>query len=110
MIMTLRELCEISGTSRRAIQGYEAAGLVKASGKNKFGHLEYDEESQERVKTIRLYQRMGFTLKEIVHFIDKENAVIVKALEERLVQLYKNKSDLEEIIDITIDMINKLKN
>lgn len=30
--MTLREICETLEVSRRAIQGYENAGLVKATG------------------------------------------------------------------------------
>lgn len=31
--ITLREVCEKLGVSRRAVQGYEKAGLVTASGK-----------------------------------------------------------------------------
>lgn len=31
---TLHEVCEIYGVSRRAIQGYEKAGLVSASGRS----------------------------------------------------------------------------
>ena len=34
-----REICETLGVSRRALQGYEKAGLVTASGRNKYGHL-----------------------------------------------------------------------
>lgn len=41
--MTLREICEALEVSRRAIQGYEKAGLVVATGRNKYGHLLYDE-------------------------------------------------------------------
>ena len=36
---TLHEVCEAFGVSRRAIQGYEKAGLVSASGKNERGYL-----------------------------------------------------------------------
>ena len=35
--MTLREICNIVGVSRRAVQGYEENGLVISSGKNKYG-------------------------------------------------------------------------
>lgn len=34
--MTLREVCESANVSRRAVQGYEKAGLVSASGKNTY--------------------------------------------------------------------------
>ena len=41
--VTLRELCENVGVTRRAIQGYEKMGLVKANETNKYGHLLYGE-------------------------------------------------------------------
>ena len=42
---TLSEVCSVLEVSRRAVQGYENAGLVSATGKNKYGHLLYDEEA-----------------------------------------------------------------
>lgn len=42
--MTLRELCDSLGVSRRAVQGYEKAGLVSPEGKNERGYLLYSEE------------------------------------------------------------------
>ena len=64
---TLHELCDALGVSRRAVQGYEKAGLVSATDKNKYGHLLYDESSQRRIAQIRLYQqfRSGYRLMRI---------------------------------------------
>lgn len=62
---TLQEVCNALKVSRRAVQGYEEAGLVKASDKNKYGYLLYDEEAQKRIERIRLYQQLGFRRKEI---------------------------------------------
>ena len=39
----LNEVCRDTGVSRRAVQGYENAGLVRATAKNKYGHLLYGE-------------------------------------------------------------------
>ena len=64
-VMTLREVCIKANVSRRAVQGYEKAGLVSASGKNERGHLLYDVNAQERIKKIKLYQQLGFSIKEI---------------------------------------------
>lgn len=50
--MTLREIYKTFGVSRRAVQGYEKAGLVSASSKNERGHLLYDEYSQKRIQQI----------------------------------------------------------
>ncbi len=41
--MMLREICREFEISRRTVQGYEKAGLVSASGRNKYGHLQYDD-------------------------------------------------------------------
>ena len=49
---TLHELCDMLGVSRRAVQGYEKAGLVVPTGRNKYGHLLYDESAQQRVAQI----------------------------------------------------------
>lgn len=49
---TLKEVCTELGVSRRAIQGYEAVGLVKATRKNKYGYLLYNQYAQERIERI----------------------------------------------------------
>lgn len=67
---TLREICAGTGVSRRTIQGYEKAGLVSASGKNKYGHLLYDQAAEERIRNIRFYQQIGFPVREISGIID----------------------------------------
>ena len=48
--MTLREVCNAIGVSRRAVQGYEKESLVSATGKTNRGYLLYDTAAQERIK------------------------------------------------------------
>ena len=56
MDMTIREISDTFGVSRRAIQGYEKAGLLSSvSGKNNHGHLLYDEAVQEQIKRIEFF-------------------------------------------------------
>ena len=74
--MTLREICETLGVSRRALQGYEKAGLVASTGRNKYGHLLYDEKARERIAEIKFYQQLGFSIKEISDIIDASTAVM----------------------------------
>ena len=66
----LREVCAETGTTRRAVQGYEKAGLVSAVGKNKYGYLLYDETGIERIRTIRFFQKTGLSIREIQAIID----------------------------------------
>ena len=65
MDMTLREVCDTCNVSRRAVQGYEKAGLILASGKNEWGHLLYDKDSQERIRRIKRSLRFGVFIAEI---------------------------------------------
>lgn len=73
--MTLREICETLEVSRRTIQGYEKAGLVAATARNKCGHLLYDDTAKFRIARIKFYQQLGFTVKEITVIIDAPNVV-----------------------------------
>lgn len=98
MFMTLREMGENLHISRRAIQGYESHGLAAPSGKNKYGHLLYDEQAQNRIKTIRLYQELGFSLKEIENLIDAPKAVLKEALIKQLEVLKQQEKDKEAAI------------
>ena len=81
---TLSELCSTLQVSRRAIQGYEKTGLVVASGKNKYGHLLYDAEAEERIRRIKLYQQLGFRLKEIKEIMDAPNQIVKAAISRQI--------------------------
>lgn len=106
--MTLREIDIAFGISRRAIQGYEKAGLVCADGKNERGHLLYNEISQKRIKQIRLLQQIGFTIKEIKSLIDSPNDILKSALENQIKKLEQQKHDTEILIKVTNELIKKL--
>ena len=51
-LLTLKQICESVGVSRRSIQCYEKAGLMMPSDKNKYGHLLYDIHAMHRAETI----------------------------------------------------------
>ena len=106
--LTLREVCSVVNVSRRAIQGYEKAGLVSATNRNKRGYLLYDENARERIKLVKLFQDMGFTVREIKRIIDGPDELLKAALEERLIKLQSELRQTEGIIDIVQDMISKL--
>lgn len=108
MEMTLREVCDTLKVSRRAVQGYEKAGLVCASGKNRYGYLIYDEHTQERIRQIKLFQQLGFTLKEIKEIIDAPNPVVKAALRERVEKLQEKREDLDELISKAYELIETL--
>jgi len=98
MQITLREVCEKMNVSRRVIQGYEKAALMKATGKNKYGYLLYDYEMVRRAEHIKFLQDLGFQLKDIKNIIDAPKHVMKEALERRVRELEEEVARLDRII------------
>ena len=98
-LKTLRERCNILEVTRRAVQGYEKAGLVTPSERNKYGYLLYNEIEQERIKKIKLYQQFGFKLKEIKDLIDAPEYVVKEAVERQVSKLRSEITRLSTLID-----------
>lgn len=105
---TLREVNELTGVSRRAIQGYEKIGLVSAVDKNSRGYLLYDEKTIERIELIKLFQQMGFSIKEIKGFIDGPKTVVKEKLEERILELKKSKEEIDRLIDYAYGLVEQM--
>lgn len=105
---TLNEVCAAIHVSRRAVQGYEAAELVKASGRNKYGHLLYDAEAQNRIRRIRLLQQLGFRVKEIRTIIDAPNHVVKAAIETQIQILRSEMQKKEDVILQAEQMMKEL--
>lgn len=105
---SLRELCNDLGVSRRAVQGYEKAGLVAATDRNKYGHLLYDVQAQKRIETIKLYQRLGFHIREIKELIDAPGIIIREALEQQVLRLKEERTQIDELVRIAQKMIDTI--
>lgn len=106
--LTLQEVCKFTGVSRRAIQGYEKAGLVSATERNERGHLLYSIESQERIKLIKLFQQIGFSIKDIQKLIDAPKPVLKDTLEKRIEELKGRKEEIDVLIEKVYQFIGKL--
>ena len=107
--MMLREICSEFEISRRTVQGYEKAGLVASTGRNKYGHLLYDEKAKERIAEIKFYQQLGFSIKEISDIIDASNVVVTNALERQVQKLVEEKNKIDYLIERANQIITKLE-
>ena len=105
---TLQEIHKALGITRRAIQGYEEIGLVRASDKNKYGHLLYGENELKRIEKIKMYQEFGFRLKEIKELMDAPNHIVKATLERRVEKLKKEQEKLNTLILQAEALIKKL--
>ena len=104
-MLTMREVCNYVGISRRVIQGYEAKKLVMSCGKNKYGHLLYDEETVKKMKEIRKYQDFGFSLKDIEALLTATDDIYceimqnrVKIMKQQLKNITNNINSAEKMI------------
>ena len=101
-LMTLREICNVTKVSRRAVQGYEKAQLVKAVSKNDRGHLLYDE------KGIKTFQNMGFSIKEIQHITSVPKEEVKVILENRIEILKMEGRRIDNMIKVAEEIIQRL--
>lgn len=104
--MTLRELCDSLGVTRRAVQGYEKAGLVCAVDKNERGYLLYNEEAQIKIGQIKLYQQFGFTIKEIQYLLDAPKCELKKALEVQVEKMKGERKKMDALIQKAYGLID----
>ena len=104
----LRDVCAETGVTRRALQGYEKAGLVSAAGKNKYGYLLYDDAGIERIKQIRFLQRIGFSIREIRDLIDAPPAHQKEALLVQVEKLEAHIGEVSELIRTIRQYISKM--
>ena len=103
--MTLKEVCNMVGVTRRAVQCYEQEGLVSSTGKNKYGYLLYDDVAVKRIQEVKMYQHFGFALKDIKVLLSTSEEEYVELMnkkladmKEQLIELEANVTKMEGII------------
>ena len=108
-LMTLKEVCKETGVTRKIVQTYENYGLVKATTKNKYGYLLYDDAAVNKIKKIRLYQRFGYRLSEIakLEYMTVDEQVMI--LKEKINNMYDNQSETAELIEMAEQLLENLR-
>lgn len=108
-LMTLREICEKGGVTRRMVQRYEQIGLVKSVDVNKYGHLLYDEEGLIQIKKIRLYHQFGFRLDEIKKLFQMPENELRQRLTEQIEIMEKKLAEYRKLIYEAKVIIEKME-
>ena len=81
------------GVSRKALRGFEEAGLMPKNADGQ--HREYTEEDVDRIWAIRVFQGMGYTLKEIFQLENDENIDFESSLAKKILELEAEKQEKE---------------
>lgn len=104
-LLTLREVCELVGVSRRAVQGYEKQGIVHAVDKNKYGYLLYDEVAVQMIRQVKMYQDMGFSVKEIKELMLEPDEIRKSRIADRVTGMYEELERLKKNIQLAEELL-----
>ena len=66
---TLRKVCEMVGTTRKTLRGYDEIGLLHPTAKTENGYWLYDDEAIRKLRFIQIFADAGYersTIKEIL--------------------------------------------
>ena len=97
-MMTVNEVSKLTGVSIRALQYYDAIGLLPPAGYTEAGYRLYDDAAMERLQQILLFRELEFPLKEIKRILDSPNFDQSKAMEQQIELLTMKKEHLENLI------------
>ncbi len=103
-LLTLREVCEKVGLSRRMVHGYEKLGMVGSCGKNKYGYLLYDLDTVIVIYRIKKFREIGFSLKETKKLLSVNESVSKEMLKNRPCEMRQELKRLK----IQIEFVEKL--
>lgn len=97
-MMTVHEVCDLTGVSVRALQYYDRLGLLPPAGHTDAGYRLYDEAALERLQQILLFRELQFPLKDIRAILDSPGFDRDKALEQQITLLQMKKERIENLI------------
>jgi len=95
--------------SRRVIEGYENIGLIKPSKNDERGGLLYDQKTLCRVGFIRVCQRIGFELKDIIKIIDLPEDELANELNKQIKLAKDNINNLDNLLNTLDSLIKERK-
>lgn len=82
------------GVSRKALRNFEKLGLMPANEGGRY--RDYSDEDLDRIWTIRLFQGMGYSLKELVSLAESEDFDFDASLEQKIKELEAEKAKIEQ--------------
>ena len=97
-MMTVHEVCDLTGVSVRALQYYDRIGLLPPAGHTDAGYRLYVEAALERLQQILLFRELQFPLKDIRAILDSPGFDRDKALEQQITLLQLKKERIENLI------------
>lgn len=98
MEYSINELSKLAGVSARTLRYYDEIDLLKPTRISDAGYRYYDEKQVDKLQQILFYKERGVELKTIRQIIHDKNFDMIKAMEEHLLSLEKQKEETESLI------------
>ncbi|MBQ6361837.1 MAG: MerR family transcriptional regulator [Lachnospiraceae bacterium] len=96
---SLREVCEITGATRRGIQNLEKLGLIAPlSTRGVRNACQYDEATIIKLREILIFQECGFSIAQIKTILEKTEREKRAAIRKSIKKLEERKERIEEMI------------
>ena len=99
-MMTVNEVCRLTGVSVRTLQYYDRIGLLSPARRTEAGYRLYDEAALERLQQILLFRELEFPLKDIRAIVESPDFDRGKALEQQIELLTLRRDHLDNLIDL----------
>lgn len=106
---SIGELSEMAGVSARALRYYDRLGLLKPAYTNEAGYRFYGEREVDLLQQILFYRERGFDLKTIRHLLCAEDFDVVRALEEHLLELERQRARVDALIRLVERSVRALR-
>ncbi|MFA9378683.1 MAG: MerR family transcriptional regulator [Lachnotalea sp.] len=107
IILSVKEIAELSGVSVRTLHYYDSIGLLKPTYVTPNGYRQYSSADVDKLQKIILLKEVGFTLMEIKKVMKNRNEDTQRFILEKQQDILKiRKKRMEELI-ISIDLLLK---
>lgn len=109
MEYSIKDLSKLAGISTRTLRYYDEIGLLKPSKVTDTGYRYYGETELAILQQILFYRERGLNLKAIHKIIYDKDFDMLKAMEEHLLALEKQKASIEAFIQTVKKTIQSMK-
>ena len=99
-VMTVHEVCALTGLTERTLRYYDGIGLLKPSGRTQAGYRLYGEEDLVMLRHIMMYRELQFPLKDIIRILKSPDFDRDRALDQQIALLEMKRERLQAIIDL----------
>lgn len=99
-MMTVKEVCKLTGVSVRTLHHYDKIGLLKPIDVTDSGYRLYDNTSLIRLQSILLFKELQFSLKEIKTILDNPSFEPFVAIDEQIKLLEMKRKKLDSVISL----------